>query len=205
VSQKDYPLVPFGRMVLNRNPQNYFAEVEQSAFAPAHMVPGIEPSPDRMLQGRLFSYIDTHRHRLGPNAMQLPINCPLNPVSNQQRDGNMVVNNNGGAAPVYFPNTHPKNAANGVEVPSATLHAYQVTGQVVRAPQQHPNSDFEQPGIFFREVLNAAERQRLVDNIVGSLCHARKEVQQRMVDIFNKCDKEYGRMVAEGLAKKANL
>lgn len=77
VSQKDYPLVPLGKMVLNRNPQNYFAETEQAAFAPAHMVPGIEPSPDRMLQARLFSYTDTHRHRLGANYLQIPINVRI--------------------------------------------------------------------------------------------------------------------------------
>jgi len=74
--QKDFPLIQFGRMVLNRNPDNYFAETEQSAFSPSHMVPGVEPSPDKMLQGRLFSYPDTHRHRLGPNYDQIPINCP---------------------------------------------------------------------------------------------------------------------------------
>src|SRR6185312_3982177 len=72
----DYPLMPVGRLVLNRNPQNYFAEVEQAAFSPGNMVPGIEPSPDKMLQARLFSYPDTHRHRLGANYNQLPINCP---------------------------------------------------------------------------------------------------------------------------------
>jgi catalase len=77
-SHKDFPLVEVGRMVLNRNPANYFAEVEQIAFAPAHMVPGIEPSPDKMLQGRLFSYADTHRHRLGVNYQQIPINRPFN-------------------------------------------------------------------------------------------------------------------------------
>lgn len=73
----EYPLIPVGRMVLNRNPTNYFAEVEQIAFAPAHLIPGIEASPDKMLQGRLFSYPDTHRHRLGPNYLQLPVNCPF--------------------------------------------------------------------------------------------------------------------------------
>lgn len=75
-SHKDFPLIPVGKLVLERNPLNYFADVEQLAFAPAHTVPGIEPSPDKMLQGRLFSYADTHRHRLGPNHLQLPVNCP---------------------------------------------------------------------------------------------------------------------------------
>lgn len=206
VPHGDYPLQPIGRLVLNRNPQNYFAEVEQSAFAPAHLVPGIEPSPDRMLQGRLFSYVDTHRHRLGPNYLQIPINCPYTTkVTNQQRDGVAVVNGNGGASPNYFPNTHPKTLSNPAEVPQAALAPFSSAGVVGRSAQQHANSDFEQPGIFFRQVLSQQERQNLVDNIVGSLSGARKEVQQRMVEIFTRCDVNYGKMVAEGLSKKANL
>ena len=102
----DYPLIPVGKLVLNRNPVNYFAEVEQSAFSPGHMVPGIEPSNDRMLQGRLFSYPDTHRHRLGANYDQIPVNCPFRSrVANNQRDGPMCVNGNQGSAPNYEPNS----------------------------------------------------------------------------------------------------
>jgi catalase len=102
----DYPLIPVGKMVLNKNPENYFAEVEQAAFAPTNLVPGIEPSNDKMLQGRLFSYPDTHRHRLGPNFDQIPINCPYKArVANYQRDGPMTVNGNQGSEPVYEPNS----------------------------------------------------------------------------------------------------
>jgi catalase len=105
-SQKEFPLIPVGRMTLDRNPNNYFAEVEQIAFAPSHLVPGIEASPDKMLQGRLFSYADTHRHRLGPNYLQLPVNCPYRvPVKNYQRDGPMTFNDNQGGAPNYYPNS----------------------------------------------------------------------------------------------------
>lgn len=86
-SHKDYPLRPIGKIVLNENPQNYFAEIEQSAFSPSHTVPGIEPSADPVLQSRLFSYPDTHRHRLGVNYQQLPVNAPIVPVANFQRDG----------------------------------------------------------------------------------------------------------------------
>jgi len=206
VPQKDFPRVPLGRLVLNRNPQNYFAEVEQAAFAPAHMVPGIEPSPDRMLQARLFSYTDTHRHRLGANYLQIPINCPYaSRVTNQQRDGAFAVTGNGGSAPNYMPNTHAKSLANPAEVPAAALSKFHVSGTVGRFTHDHPNSDWAQPGIFFREVLDTAARERLVNNIVGSLSGARKEVQQRMVDVFTRVDKDYGRMVQEGLKKKANL
>jgi catalase len=102
----DYPLIPVGKMVLNKNPENYFAEVEQAAFAPTNMVPGIEPSNDKMLQGRLFSYPDTHRHRLGGNFDQIPINCPYKArVSNHQRDGFMAVNGNQSSEHNYEPST----------------------------------------------------------------------------------------------------
>lgn len=86
--QAEFPLIPVGRLVLDRNPTDYFAQVEQIAFSPAHLVPGIEPSPDKMLQGRLFSYVDTHRHRLGANYLQIPVNCPFRSrPMNYQRDG----------------------------------------------------------------------------------------------------------------------
>lgn len=101
----DYPLIPVGKLILNRNPDNYFAEIEQIAFSPSHMVPGIEPSPDKMLQARLFSYPDTHRHRLGPNYHQIPVNASGSPVRNYQRDGLMTVNGNQTGAPNYFPNS----------------------------------------------------------------------------------------------------
>lgn len=105
-SQKEYPLIPVGKLTLDRNPNNYFAEVEQIAFAPSHLVPGIEASQDKMLQGRLFSYADTHRHRLGPNYLQLPVNCPYRvSVKNYQRDGPATYNDNQGGAPNYYPNS----------------------------------------------------------------------------------------------------
>ena len=97
VPKGDYPLIKIGKLVLNRQPENYFAETEQSAFSPGHLVPGMEPSVDKMLQGRLFSYPDTHRHRLGANYEQIPINCPYRAKSvNTQRDGPMRVDKNGG-------------------------------------------------------------------------------------------------------------
>lgn len=96
----DYPLIRVGKLVLDRNPDNFFAEIEQAAFSPSHLVPGIEASVDRMLQGRLFAYPDTHRHRLGPNVAQIPVNRPTHaPVAHYQRDGLMSVNGNFGAAP----------------------------------------------------------------------------------------------------------
>ena len=200
----DYPLVPYGKLVLNRNPDNYFAEVEQAAFAPSHLVPGIEPSLDRMLQGRLFSYADTHRHRLGPNYLQLPVNCPYaTKLSNQQRDGLMAVNGNHGPAPNYEPNSLPRSHANPVEDRSghAALQAYHVEGAVGRYPFQHANSDFEQPGEFFRKVLTEEERGRLCANIGGHLCGARVEVQQRMLQVLAKVDQDYAKRVEAEVQK----
>jgi len=200
---KDYPLQPYGKLVLNRNPQNYFAEVEQAAFSPGHLVPGVEASPDRMLQGRLFSYPDTHRHRLGANYLQIPINCPYaSKVTNYQRDGAMCVNGNQGAEPNYEPNSikgTPK------QQPDKKIKDFYVDDWVARYPQLHPNSDFEQPGVFFRQVLGERDRNNLIGNIVDALQHARKDIQSRMVEIFTKCDPEYGKRVADGLAKSAKL
>jgi catalase len=200
----DYPLQPFGKLVLNRNPDNYFAEIEQAAFAPSHLVPGVEPSLDRMLQGRLFSYADTHRHRLGPNYLQLPVNCPFaSKVSNQQRDGSMAVNGNYGPQPNYEPNSLPKSHANPVEDKTghAALQSYHVEGAVGRYPFQHPNNDFEQPGDFYRKVLKEDERARLCANIGGHLCGARPEVQQRMLQVLEKVDKDYAKRVGAELLK----
>lgn len=117
-----------GKLVLNRNPVNYFAEVEQIAFSPAHMIPGIEPSPDRMLQGRLFSYGDTHRHRLGPNYLQLPVNCPFS-VRNYQRDGPACLHNQGGA-PNYFPNSFSGPISD--ERAKSLCPSFAVSGDVAR-------------------------------------------------------------------------
>ena len=194
----DYPLIPVGKMVLNRNPTNYHAEVEQSAFSPTNMVPGIEPSNDRMLQARLFSYSDTHRHRLGPNFMQIPINCPyMARVANYQRDGPMCVNGNSGSEPNYEPNTvegTPK------EAPEYKQKPFAVSGMVARHPINHPNSDFEQPGLLYRKVMNDEEKTDLVNNLVGHMKNATKrDALERQVKIFYKCDPEYGTRVAKGL------
>lgn len=122
----DYPLVKVGKMTLNRNPENYHAEVEQSAFTPSHLVPGIEPSNDKMLQGRLFSYPDTHRYRLGKNYNQIPINCPYRArVESLVRDGAATVNGNYGGVVNYEPNSHPGSAK---EDPSAAWAKFPVTG-----------------------------------------------------------------------------
>ena len=193
----DYPLVPVGRLVLNRNPENYFAEVEQSAFSPSHLVPGIEPSNDKMLQGRLFSYPDTHRHRLGTNYDQIPVNCPYRArISHNQKDGFMVVNGNGGSAPNYEPNTR----SGAVEDKTKAWSKQNVAGTTGRFAYPHPNDDFEQPRALFRKVMNETDREHLVQNIAGSLKNARKEVQERQILLFTKVDPEYGERVAKAIS-----
>lgn len=194
---KDYPLIPIGRLVLNKNPENFFAEIEQAAFSPANFVPGIEPSPDKLLQGRLFSYPDTQRHRLGPNYALIPVNCSYSGrISNYQRDGAMRVDANGGSRPNYSPNSRGGPAAD----PRAGEAAISLEGASGRTeyPQVNRADDFEQAGLLY-EVLSLEERTRLVNNIVGHMSGIDVEIQRRQVVHFLKANREYGNRVAEGL------
>jgi len=192
----DYQPITIGRMVLNRNPENYFAEVEQAAFSPANFVPGIAASPDKLLQGRLFSYHDTHRHRLGPNYHLIPINRPkAAKVDNYQRDGFMQVGDNFGGAPNYYPNSF----GGPVPQPDASEPPFEVSGLAERSPYTHPNDDFFQPGELYRRVMTDEDRDHLIGNITSHLCNAQKRIQLRQTALFYKADQEYGRRVAEGL------
>ncbi|MDH4198316.1 MAG: catalase, partial [Candidatus Aminicenantes bacterium] len=192
----DFPPVEIGRMVLDRNPENYFAEVEQAAFSPANFVPGIGPSPDKMLQGRLFSYHDTHRHRLGPNYHLLPVNAPkAAPEASYQRDGFMRFDGNGGGGPNYWPNSF------GGPAPDAgfAFPAIDVAGQAARHAYVLGDVDFVQAGALFRKVMTDKDREHLVANIVGHLRGAQKRLQLRQTALFYKADPEYGERVAKGL------
>ena len=192
----DYPPVKIGRLVLDRNPENYFAEVEQAAFSPSDFVPGIAASPDKLLQGRLFSYHDTHIHRLGPNYHLIPVNAPRNaPEQSYQRDGAMRIDSGGGGGPNYWPNSF---GGPGPEHASKELQ-FELHGPAGRHPYSHPNDDFEQPGNLYRNVLNEKARERLVGNIVGHLKGAEKRIQLRQAALFYKADPDYGRRVAKGL------
>lgn len=198
---KDYPLIKVGKLVLNRNPDNYFAEVEQSAFAPGHMVPGIEPSLDKMLQGRLFSYPDTHRHRLGVNYQQLPINCPLSTkIGNGQRDGFMAFNNQGSA-----PNYEPNSFGGSVENKKFAQAPFKVNGVVGRMKTQHRNDDFAQPGMLYSRVMNDQAKSNLINNITGHLKNAKLFIQERQAKVFYKAHPEYGTRVAQGLGLNLNF
>ncbi|XP_045462937.1 catalase [Harmonia axyridis] len=192
-SHSEYPLIPVGKLVLNRNPENYFAEVEQVAFSPAHMVPGIEPSPDKMLLGRIFSYGDTHRHRLGPNYLQLPVNCPFR-TANYIRDGPFVIHNQG-AAPNYHPNSFlgPTN-----DTENKILSSESISGDVKRF-DTWDDDNFSQASIFYRKTLTNEERERLLNNIVGNLKDASDFIQLRAVKNFSQIDVSFGEKIAEGL------
>eukprot|EP00697_Spironema_sp_BW2_P003698 gnl/Spiro4/14912_TR8037_c0_g2_i1.p1 gnl/Spiro4/14912_TR8037_c0_g2~~gnl/Spiro4/14912_TR8037_c0_g2_i1.p1 ORF type:complete len:299 (-),score=56.41 gnl/Spiro4/14912_TR8037_c0_g2_i1:58-954(-) len=201
--QAEFPLIAVGRLVLDRNPSNYFADTEQAAFSPSNLVPGIEPSPDKMLQGRLFSYPDTHRHRLGPNFMQIPINCPYRTrINNYQRDGAMTVLTNGGSGVNYWPNSFGGPAPQ----PCLNEHAEPIPAcALTRHKRTHPNSDFEQAGMLFRRVMTEEQRTNLIGNIVAHLGKAHVEIQKRQICNFARADPEYGRRVAAGLGLKVEF
>lgn len=192
----DFPTMKIGKLVLNRNPTNYFAEVEQAAFSPANLVPGIGISPDKMLQGRVFSYHDTHIHRLGPNYNLIPVNAPkYSPENSYQRDGFMRVDANGGSGPNYWPNSF-----GGPSPESAYLEPpFEVSGLAARTPYTHPNDDFVQAGNLYRDVMTDYDRENLVGNIVSHLSAAQKRIQLRQTALFFKADRDYGSRVAKGL------
>jgi catalase len=193
---QDYPLIPIGRLVLDRNPENFFADIEQAAFSPANLVPGIEVSPDKLLQGRLFAYPDAIRYRLGANFAQIPVNRPKVPVANYQRDGAMRVDGNGGAAVNYEPNGYQGPA----EVPSAREAPIPLSGPAARTAyaQAGRADDFEQAGMLWR-VLSEDEQARLVANIAGHLGGAERAIQERQLQHFLKADPSYGGRVAQAL------
>lgn len=198
----DFPLMDVGVMELNQVPKNYFAEVEQSAFAPAHVVDGISFSPDKMLQGRLLSYPDAHRYRLGANYEQIPINkCPYK-VSNYERDGMMRVDGNGGSDPNYFPNSFDDIYLDNtykeppIELDSLIADWYDRNGV----------NDFDhytQPGLLFNKAMNDYDRHNLVSNIVGSMKGITgprsKDIINRQLCHFYRADARLGTAVAKGL------
>lgn len=191
----DYPLIPLGKLVLNRNPQNFFAEVEQSAFSPGNNVPGIELSNDRILQARVFSYPDTQRYRLGSNFDQLPVNCPINNVANYQRDGFMCVNGNQGNAVNFEP-----NSVNGPsECPEKSLKTSNVSGPVARNEFQNSDIDFEQPREFWVRVLSEQSKAHLVDNMVKSMRKCRDDIKDRMVRLCSRVHPDFGMRIAKEL------
>lgn len=193
-SQKDYPLIEVGRMVLNRNPENYFAEVEQATFSPGTLVPGIDVSPDKMLQGRLFAYADAHRYRVGANHQHLPINRPKSEVNAYQRDGQMRFDGNGGKSVNYEPNSF----GGPTEVKEHKQAPFPVSGIAENVGYDH-NDHYTQAGDLYR-LMSEEERNRLVANIVTAMKPVqRDDIKLRQIGHFYKADPEYGTRIAQGL------
>ncbi|MET8421700.1 catalase [Streptomyces sp. NPDC005134] len=194
----DYPLQRVGRLVLDRNPDNVFAEVEQAAFSPNNFVPGIGPSPDKMLQGRLFAYADAHRYRLGVNHTQLPVNAPRTAVvDNYGRDGLHATRNGARHDKNYEPNSYAGPAQNDAAL-SAPLAVHGWTGTHA-APAHTKDDDFFQAGELYR-LMSEDEKGRLVANIAGGLSQVtRDDVIEKNLAHFHAADAEYGKHVEEAV------
>lgn len=200
-SHADFPLIDVGVLELNQVPSNYFRDVEQSAFAPAHLIDGIGYSPDKMLQGRILSYPDAHRYRLGANYEQIPVNrCPYM-VNNYQRDGSMQVGDNGNDSPNYHPNSfddivvdeHYKEPA--MQLDSMTADWFDRNAG--------DNDHYSQPGMLYRNVMTAQDRKNLVSNIVGAMSGItgpkRADIINRQLCHFFRADIGLGMAIAAGL------
>jgi len=190
----DYPLLEVGITELNRYPDNYFAEVEQAAFSPANVVPGISFSPDKMLQGRLFSYGDTQRYRLGVNFNHIPVNAPKCPFHSYHRDGQMRTDGNLGATPSYNPNSQGvwDNQSEYAE-PPLTLD-----GDADHYEHRLEADHWEQPGNLFR-LMTAEQKQLLFDNTARAMQGVSQEVMERHIENCRKADPAYGDSVARAL------
>jgi len=196
---EQFPLRPLGRMVLDRNPVNYFAEVEQVAFGTGVLVDGLDFSDDKLLQGRTFSYSDTQRYRVGPNYLQLPINRPRTHVATNQRDGQMTYHVDGVEAGENPHVNYEPSSRQGLEVaqPAGKPHTPFVSGNVVKQTLGRENN-YGQAGERYR-AFEPWERDELIANLVGALKQCNPDIQTRMVEHLRQCDPEYGERVAEGL------
>ncbi|RED56239.1 catalase [Cohnella lupini] len=195
---EQFPFLPVGKMVLNRNPQNYFAEVEQVAFGTGVLVDGLDFSDDKLLQGRTFSYSDTQRHRVGTNYLQLPINAPKKRVATNQRDGQMAyaVDSPPGRNPHV--NYEPSSLGGIEEARTAGKeHSPLIEGQLVREKIDRPN-DYQQAGERYRS-FEKWEQDELIANLVDALEPCPEIVRRKMLEHFTQCDEEYGRKVKAGL------
>ena len=190
----DYPLIDVGVLELNRNPENYFAQIEQAAFSPSNIVPGIGFSPDKMLQARLFAYADAHRHRVGTWYETLPVNRPISPVSHYHMDGAMNFSTAPGTDAYYEPNSFngPK------EDPGFAEQPLKISGDVDRYNHRDGNEDYSQPGALFR-LMNDDQKQQLFQNIAEAMDGVPREIIDRQLVHFHGADPAYGAGVAQAL------
>ncbi|PPH65263.1 catalase [Rathayibacter toxicus] len=200
----DYPLIEVGTMTLDRNPENYFAQIEQAAFAPSNFVPGIAASPDKMLLARIFSYADAHRYRVGANHAQLPVNAPKSPVHSYSKDGPMRFDFQKAEVPVYAPNT--LGGAHADPARAAEPTGWESDGELIRAAATlHPeDDDFGQAGALYRDVLDDDARTRLVANIAGHMSKVtRPELRERVLQYWANVDSSLSHRVADALEPSA--
>lgn len=193
-SHKDYPLIEVGILELNKNPENYFAQIEQAAFNPANIVPGIGFSPDKMLQGRLFAYGDAHRYRLGANFENLPVNAPRCPVHNHHRDGLMALGDNGGAEANYQPNSF-----SGSEDDRSLIEPpLELDGPAWSYDHRTDADYYSQPGALYRLQSDDA-KERLTSNVAEAMHGIPEEIQRRAIGHFLLADKDCGMAIAKKL------
>ncbi len=196
---KDYPPVEIGVLELNRNPQNYFAEIEQAAFSPSNIVPGISFSPDKVLQSRIFSYADAHRHRLGTHYEALPVNAARCPVRHYHKDGAMrFFDNNTGNPDAYY---EPNSFGGPVQDPTFQEPPLRISGDAARYNHREGNDDYSQPGALFR-LFDEGQRRRLFSNIAAAMQGVPEEIVERQLGHFDKADAAYGAGVRAALAAK---
>lgn len=198
-SKKDYPLIQVGEFELNRNADNFFADIEQAAFAPSHLVPGISVSPDRMLQARLFSYTDAQRYRLGVNHHQIPVNAPKCPVHTFHRDGQMRVDGNKGSETHYEPNSYgAMQEQPSYAEPASDMAKYQEMAHVADHWDYRADDDnyYEQPGNLFR-LMSPEQQHALFANTAAAIKGATAQTIERHIENCTKADPAYG----EGVRK----
>ena len=195
-SKADYPLIDVGSFELNQNPENFFAEVEQAAFSPANIVPGISFSPDKMLQARLFSYGDAQRYRLGVNFNHIPVNAPKCPFHSYHRDGAMRTDGNLSRTLTYFPNSHDE----WTDQPDQNEPPLEIDGAGDHWDHRVDNDHFEQPGNLFR-MMNSTQKLMLFENTARQIGGVSKHIQERHIGNCAKADPAYGAGVAEALAR----
>jgi catalase len=187
----DYPLTEVGRLTLDRNPTDFHTEIEQAAFEPNNLVPGIGPSPDKMLLARIFSYADAHRARMGVNYKQIPVNSAKTEVNSYSKDGAMRVQNV--TDPVYAPNSYGGPAADGERYPKT--ETWETSGEMLHAAYvpHRDDDDFVQAGTLVREVMDDEQRERLVNNVAGHLSDGVSQpILQRAFEYWRNIDKEIG-------------
>jgi catalase len=198
----DYPMIEVGTVELNHNPENYFAQIEQAAFSPSNKVPGIGYSPDKMLQARVFSYADAHRHRIGTHYESLPVNAPKCPVHHYHKDGAMrFFDNNTGNPDAYY---EPNSFGGPVQDPTVAEPPLRISGDAARYNHREGNDDFAQPRALFR-LFDAGQRSRLFSNIAAAMQGVPDFIVERQLALFQQIDPAYAAGVRAALAEKKPL